>query len=158
MVRRASFFGRRASAAALIALAGIVGCNSSPAKGNVTGKVTLNNSPVTSGRITFHHENGKDAATALLNPDGAYSVTDVPTGEVKVTVESLPFAQFGNKSQVPRAGGSKMVDPTGKMTGADPLAGGGKFVPIPQKYQRPATTDLKYTVKRGDNEINIDLK
>jgi hypothetical protein len=97
------------------------GCGDSPpsvsgstAKATVTGKVTANGSPVTSGEVIFNpaNINRKDAPTAkaTLGKDGSYSVETL-VGENQVQVMSPSFTtrelQYNDQPYtVPSGGGT----------------------------------------------------
>src|SRR4051794_10458973 len=56
-------------------------------KGTISGKVTLDGQPVAKGRINFHPEKGRGAASAPIR-DGTYATKGGLVGKFKVTVEA----------------------------------------------------------------------
>src|SRR5262249_49372612 len=77
-----SFCGFAGAFAFVISLA--IGCG--PAKGKVSGSVTLDGQPLPAGTITFY--SGKGGSVAGEITDGEYSVAGVLAGEAKVTVDT----------------------------------------------------------------------
>ncbi|MBI3821579.1 MAG: DUF1080 domain-containing protein [Planctomycetes bacterium] len=55
--------------------------------GNVQGKIVIDGKPLATGEIILTGPDGK-RVTGAISKDGTYKVTDVPTGKVKVTVNS----------------------------------------------------------------------
>ncbi len=62
----------------LLLLATLVGCGSDTVK--VTGKVTLDGEPLTTGRINFYPETGRPA-TGAIQPDGTFTMTTFEEGD-----------------------------------------------------------------------------
>ncbi len=129
--------------AALLVLS-LSGCGSD-AKGTITGKVTLNGKPVTSGIVTF--TTGKLPPTsAPINKDGEYTIQDSPVGEMKITLNNAPpLAESIDPSKTATAGPQKI-----------PTAPAGETGPIPAKYAKEGN-GLTYTVKSGEQTFNIPL-
>jgi hypothetical protein len=137
-----------------------VGCSG---KGNVSGKVTYHGQPLPGGTVAFAPEAGGPGNSAQIDPkDGTYHVGRLPAGPMKITVTPL------------KAGGSGIAEvPGGRMPGGPPPGAQGMppdmfkrafenpegtEVEIPIKYTTLEGTDLRYTVKSGDQEFNIELK
>jgi hypothetical protein len=135
-------FFRPPVALALLALVAL-GCGG---RGNVSGKVTYQGKPVVFGTVLFEGSDGS-LRQGNIGRDGSYTVRDVAMGEAKVAVSSLnpkssdfvPMQREGGKPPPPRP------DVPG-------------WFPIPEKYDAPFTSGLTYSIKGGDNEINIELK
>jgi hypothetical protein len=126
--------------------------------GNVSGKVYLQDSPVTSGNVFFYRQ-GSNSVTAAISPDGSYRAENVPTGTVKVAVLPLPK---GSKLDAKAAGMMKGMQKTvGKEQTPVGEAPTGKIVTftIPENYQDPEKSGLTVSVSRGDNPpFDIKLK
>ena len=124
---RVSPWGRRLLlTAALLSVALLTGCGAGDVpRGSVSGKVTFNNQPLAAGQVIIIGAD-KHSGSAVIQPDGTYTVLDAPVGPTTVTV--LP-----------------------------PLVPGGKKVVIPDRYRKPETSDLKYTVTRGTQTYDIPL-
>jgi hypothetical protein len=137
-------------------LAGLTGC-SGQSWGKITGKVTVNDKPVTSGRITFMHDDGR-TALAEIKPDGSYSLEKIPVGKLKVGIESMNFAAYEAKMPKRKEGG-KMQDPNdpGAAT-PTALTKSGATPWVPTRYNEPKSSGLTADVKDGDNKIDFPLK
>jgi hypothetical protein len=131
-------------AAALAVL--LAGCSGEPV-GYVSGKVTLNDRPVTEGSVVFENAEAGISVSVPLQSDGSYEVRTydrkgLPPGSYKVAVTPATMGE----GKTPLA-----VDPS--QTAAAPPS------IIPPQYHSTATSDLTATVKQGDNPpIDFDLK
>lgn len=140
---------------------GLAGCGTSnPATYPVTGTVTFNGKPLAGANIGFSatDENTR-GAIGVTDSEGKYSLTTFEKGDgamagtFKVTV-------------------SKFDGPAEPVKLADPSANTGDELPanyspedataaapsknlVPQKYLRPQTTPLSYTVGAGPNTFDI---
>jgi len=130
----------------------VAGCGAS--RGRISGKVSYQGKPLTAGTVFFQPtQGGKDAAalSSGIGKDGAYQIKNIPLGEYKVYVRT-PKADF------------KMPIPGGKApaSSADTMPGKGdssaSVVEVPEKYGKPDSSGLTYTVKKGDQPFDIDLK
>jgi len=120
----------------LVVLGAVVSCSTGTKMASVSGKVTYKGKPLKAGQIVFIDSKGKSAG-AEIGADGRYEVK-AAVGENAVMVESQGSAGAAVKSA---EGYSKSMP--------------GKSL-IPERYQSPATSGLKYTVKAGDN-TNVDF-
>jgi hypothetical protein len=127
----------------------VAGCGKG--SGTVSGKVTLDGKPVPGGSINFAclNEEGKvqTALTAQIDEDGSYRVANIPEGPVKITIQ-------GPARGVPAEAVKKMhVSGPGRML----RMAKGNPVDIPKRYTDENTTDLNYTVTRGNQQHDIGL-
>jgi hypothetical protein len=118
------------------------GCGSPRWGGPVSGKVIYNKSPLRSGAVTFMNAAG-DAANAEIQEDGSYHIEQTPFGECKITVLTTPD---------PPPSGSVSLPPDAYTKPQ------GKFMPIPERYARADTTDLKFTVTNKPQTFDVILK
>jgi hypothetical protein len=128
-----------------ICLAAGIGCGKPTA--TVTGKVTLNGAPVTAGAVTFHGEE-KFVQSAGIDTNGTYSISNVPVGPVKVTVvpaQPRPVRNMPGKTAA-------------KHPGDKGGPGAAAVVPIPEKYRDPSQSGLNYTLKSGEQTIDLPLQ
>ncbi len=127
-----------------------IGCGGGETSSTVAGKVTYKGAPVTGGTLKFYPEGSKDVfITGAINPDGTFSLINVPKGKSKVVVETDSIKQQALMNE-------RLKDKSGKTPGAagpTPV-----YVQIPAKYARPDTTDLTCEVKSGKNTSDLDLK
>lgn len=130
-----------------------IGCGGgSTAK--VTGKVTFNDKPLPGGTVIFQAPDQK-AQHVPIQSDGTYTYDKAPLGEFQVGVN-------------PPAGGNPLGSlPKGVKLPANIPADhpqaklyqqGGEAINIPQKLRDPATSEIKVTIKGGDQNIDIPLK
>ena len=137
-------------------IAGIAGCGGT---GNVSGKVYLQEAPVTSGNV-FFYQKGSNSVTAPIGADGSYRAENVPTGTVKVAI--LPEPGGGGAVNAKAVGMMKGMQKTvGKEQAAvADIAAAKKSVAftIPEKYQDAEKSEITVTVSKGDNSFDIKLK
>jgi len=134
----------------LIALAALLaisaGCGESP-KGRtglfpVTGTVTIDGKPLTTGMISFMADNAREAFTSPIDGTGKYklgaSATDAGAlpGEYKVLIIATEAPKMST----------------------DPANPSQPKSLIPEKYTKKETSGLTATVKSEPNTINFDLK
>ncbi len=141
----------------LAILACFPGCGDGP-RSRVHGKVTYLGNTVTGGTVIFL---GKDNMTyvADIYPDGTYSVSGVPRGPVRVSVQQPPPRPGAKSENAPRL--VPKVDPEGKNSKAvvteipEPKTSGPR---VPAVYADGNQSGLSFEVKDPDQEYNIDLK
>jgi hypothetical protein len=131
-----------APAVGLLALAA-VGCGG---RGDVSGKVTYDGKTVVFGTVQFEGSDGM-LRQGNIEPDGSYTVSGVATGEAKVAVSSRN-PKSPDFTPIQREGGPP-PPPRPEILG---------WFAIPEKYETTFTSGLTYTIKRGENKIDIDLK
>jgi hypothetical protein len=132
--------------ALMVGALSMLGCGGT--RGTVTGKVTMGGKPVPLVSVIFHGKDSKGndiQRTTGTGLDGNYHITDVPPGEMTVTVLDQRSAM-----QV-SAPSPKGIDINIKPP--DPVSP----VAIPKKYHAVTTSPLKYTVRAGSQDYPIDL-
>jgi hypothetical protein len=139
------------------------GCGSkSKAKAIVKGKVTFGKEHLTTGSVSFY---GPDNAfgTATIDKDGNYEMNDAPVGLVKITIVVPKMPPGGRGPMIPGSG--KDVKDKASVDPEDPgrripIMGErpSKIVPIPDKYGNVETSGLTYTVEKGEQTHDINLK
>lgn len=131
------------------------GCGSS--QGTVSGKVSYKGQPLKGGTVGLFPATG-GGQTAQIQEDGSYTFTKVSTGPAKLSVETKSIKPMTQQAmQGPYAKMPKDAIPPG---GKSPFSQGDatKYVPIPEQYGNPETSELTYTVVGGKQEHPIDLK
>lgn len=125
------------------------GCGSdAPKTVPVTGKVTYNGQPVTSGTIMLVPQDSGYGATGQIQKDGTFELTSFKPGDgaapgnYSVTVQVFPEMGAG----APAVG----------LPGAE--FGEGKKPPIPMHYMDPATTTLRAIINDGETELDLKLE
>ena len=122
--------------AALIVMTLTAGCGSNTA--SVTGTVTIDGTPVTSGRVVFHKE-GQAPAIANIKSDGTFELAianskGIQPGHYKVTVASYDIGTPARPGDPPPA---KLI--------------------TPRQYMDVGTTPLASDVGTGRNEVALKL-
>jgi hypothetical protein len=135
------FFGRRFPASpgacaiyCALLLLPLAGCGAHESA--VSGKVTIEGTPLTSGTVVFYPAGGGAAAYGSIQSDGAYTIDTgdsggLAAGEYVVTVVATTPPQPGFSF-------GKLLTPT--------------------RYNNKQTSDLKFTVTPGRNTIDLPLK
>lgn len=119
-----------------------VGCSKSPHDSTVSGTVSLDGVPIGPGVIQFVPlDRGHNPATGTIQVGGDYQLKTsndlgLPPGEYDVTVAvyNHPEVKAGERA----------------APGSAPLR-------TPEKYLSLGTTDLRFTVEPGKNEIDVSL-
>jgi hypothetical protein len=146
--------GRRRVSAALLLLSlglGAAGCGSAA---SVSGKVSYKGAPVKGGTVTFYNASNW-TGTSPIGADGSYKIDKVPSGTVKITVETKSAKPNPMASRMPKPPKDAPVPP-GSMYegGGDP----DRYVAIPDKYADKEQSGLTYDVKSGSQEHPIELQ
>jgi hypothetical protein len=130
------------------------GCGA-PTKTNtaeLSGKVTYNGQPVTAGTVGLRDKDGRTYNLDIL-PDGTYSQTDLPPGEMKITVET----ESANTEHKGTGGGRFAEKYKSNMSGAGKEGGGGTYVKIPSRYNDVKKSPLSVTLNPGKNVKDLEL-
>lgn len=158
---------RGAAALVLVGLIAAVGCGGgSKARGIVKGSVTFKGKKLNAGMVTFSAKDGR-AGTGSIDDNGNYIVTDAPATECTVLV-GVPARSKGSGMTGPPGMGPPggMIAPPAKMPagiGGDKMGpppkmiDPSKVVQIPEKYSKSETSDLKFTVRTGEQTFEITL-
>jgi hypothetical protein len=147
--------------APLLFLPVLAGCGKPT--GHISGKVIYKGEPLPGGRVTFRPaDSSVNTIPAVIGEDGSYEAT-LPVGDVTIAVDNreLQPAEHGPRPTLPP--GIKLPGQDGgAKAAAAPNDGGGKlvgkYVPIPEKFYQAESSGLKYTVKKGSEDHNIELK
>lgn len=128
----------------------IAGCGK--ASGTVKGKVSYNSKSLAMGTVTLIASDSIPYQS-LITEDGTYEIKGIPPGDAKVLVISVHPS--GSDPRAPkRDDGGPDLRPKLEVS-PEVLK---KWFPIPEKYNDPVTTTLKFTVNNGDNNYDIDLQ
>ena len=129
----------------VVGLSASMGCGGAK-KATVKGVVTYKGEKLGNGNVIFHGADNKGAASPI-DANGAYQLSNVPLGLMKITVETIAPAT----ATAPALPGMEMP----KIEGG-PAA--GKYVRIPDQYKDATKSGLTYEVKAGAQEHNINLE
>ena len=117
------------------------------------GKVTYKDQPVNGALLQFIPMAGENTINIPVSQDGTFRSSDVAPGEYKIVV------QPGNSgSGVPSLKG---MDPAKAAEAKAKLAQMEQSKPtiaFPKKYQSHLTTDLKPTIVKGEQKLDLVLK
>jgi hypothetical protein len=147
---------------------GMIGCTGSDDIGpvqQVTGKVTIDGTPLAGGTVTFHPDTKKGnktkAGVSGVVKNGEYTLSSAsitttkpgaPPGSYKVTISTQ-----GSTMNMTGKGSAPVKDQKGdpgKPAPTGPGQGGGQQkgdTPIAAKYTDPSSTPLEIEVKSGGN-------
>jgi hypothetical protein len=125
--------------AGILLLAMLAGCGGGQ-ESTVTGTVTFDGQPLTTGAVTFHPLSEGPLAIGQIDAAGAYSLSTgneegLAAGDYRVTVVAT----------------GPMPEPTPQNP--EPLP----ELLIPAKYGASETAGLQFTVRPGSNHIDIPL-
>ena len=132
----------------------VIGCDSKPNTGAVTGVVTFEGKPVTEGTVTFYPSEGGRPAIGHLGSDGAFTLTTFQVndgallGEHKVTIEAK---QVTNVPPPPKSLAEEVSQASAPRARAKV-----KWL-VPEKYADQTNSGLTATVTDGANQIDFDL-
>ena len=132
-----------AACTAGVGLAALLLAGCGPAVGSLSGKVTVDGSPLKGGNITFVNDSGGASASAEISETGTYTIQNIAAGEYTITVntEYLKAGSSGGGGKpgggggtppIPAPGGSGSGKPGGSG-GAPPPPGGGSGGGAPPK-------------------------
>lgn len=109
--------------------------------GSVSGKVLYEGKPLPGGYVNFMSEGATSVVkTSEIKADGSYSVSGLPVGPAKITVQGLSQRRLAD---LPGQGGGKTEQ---------------KEVFVPPQYGNSETSGLQYDVKSGSQPHDIELK
>lgn len=98
---------------------------------SVTGAVEFDGQPLPGGSVTLVSiADPQRRTTAMIRPDGTFSVADAPRGPVRITVETDSL-QFGAPVEL--------------------------YVPIPARYAKIDTSQLSGDIRAGGEPLNVVL-
>jgi hypothetical protein len=138
-------------------------------RGTVSGQVLYKGKPVPGGWVTFRPVDASaNTVNARIDQNGHYEAT-LPTGEVKIAVDNRDLAPLPVENSSGPAMPPMMKLPPGVKPGPQAAPAGvqpadapekvpGDYVPIPDEYYTVETSHLTYTVKRGTQTHDIELK
>lgn len=142
----------------LLLVLGGCGGSSAGVHAKVSGKITYKGQPIKGGKMLFVTADGT-GYPATINSDGTYSATDLPTGEMIITVETESLKKSKGTGG---ASEQRYTQMQGSMKAPADRAGGTPnndelYVKIPVKYATSSTSTLTFTMKSGRNVVSFDL-
>jgi hypothetical protein len=132
----------------ILLAATLPGCGGGRPTATVTGTVSYKGELVPSGTVAFFGSSNQ-VASAPIAPDGTYTATEVPLGQVKVTVNTpRPAAELKKAAKQTKRRFGKGVEFPESVDS----------VSVPDKYGNPAKSPLGLTVKEGSQPYDIEMK
>jgi hypothetical protein len=122
----------------------ILGC--SGGVGSISGKLTYKGQPIPNATITFFTDQGMPFPV-ISGSDGTYTISNIPVGEVLVSVAAPPPANTES--------GSREKDAAARA--AAPKAADTPSYTLPTAYADPGSSELKIAVHSGNNLFDILL-
>jgi hypothetical protein len=129
--------------------------------GTVSGKVSYKGEILGGGTVLFVSP-GKKTERAPIGPDGSYMIANIPTGTVKIAVETKsaqpPDAAALKRGRPPIPPDANLPpEAENSMYKSAPGSKGGKYVPIPDDYGDPDKSGLTLEVTGGNQPHDIEL-
>lgn len=121
--------------------------------GVVTGKVTFRGKPVYTGAVIIVGKDGI-AAAGPIETDGTYVVQKAPVGDVAVGVISKDPVYLHQMTMLRSTRTPVPASALRASTGFERK----KWFPIPKEYEEPVHSGLSFSVKKGNNQFDIELK
>jgi hypothetical protein len=117
------------------ALLAVTGCGGT---GDVTGKVSLNGTPLAGGIVTVY-DSQQQNKSGLIMSDGTYTVAGVPLGQATITIVTSPPTLSPINPRNP------------------PRAMWGPYTKIPKKYNDKNASGFGLDVKKGKQELDLAM-
>jgi hypothetical protein len=149
-------FRLRLLIAASVVLPVLAGCSANKAApARISGSISYKGQPIKAGAMAFHTSGGT-AYPAQISPDGTYTATDIPEGELIVTIETESINPDKKKAAGKDAEKrSKMMQSApGSADAPTPME---NYLKIPVKYANAKTSPLAVTLTKGRQVHNFDL-
>ncbi len=123
-----------------------LGCSSpKPKLATLSGKVTYKGKPVSVGAIYFHGP-ADELAMGNLQEDGTFTATDLPIGQVRVSLRVQDPGVYAQQLKAP----ATLEMPKSKD--------GDKVTSLPNQYSDPATSGLTYTIDPTTTTLDITIE
>lgn len=147
----------------------LLGCGGNKSGGEISGTVTYQGKPLAEGTVAFHPVSGKETFGTQIEEDGSYRISNVPPGDMKVTVETGPLGKIPDVAvkraqKMLKSGGKqytkeeiKNLDPRMRRAALENITP-GRYLSLPPQYANPDQSGLTYTVTEGKQQHDIELK
>jgi hypothetical protein len=126
------------------ALLTMVGCG--PSTTTATGKISFKGKPIVWGSVSVIASDGTTHQTGI-EPDGTFTLKNVPTGSAKIGVSSpMP----------PTPGATRARGDDPRVSAPPPGPPAGAWVQIPDNLMDPSKSGLTITIKSGE-PVSLDI-
>lgn len=139
----------------------VAGC--SAGEGKVSGRVLFDGTPLPAGRVTFRPADSRmNSVSVELDEQGNYQAV-LPAGEVKVSVDNREWEPQPSLGPGPLPPGlppevQKALGSSAKPGDGGPVRASKRYVKIPERYHELETSELQFTVVRGEMKKDLELK
>jgi hypothetical protein len=141
------------SAAVLLAAVALAVAGCSGGEGTLKGKVTYQGKPVIYGSVIAVGPDGL-RQSAGLKEDGSYQFEKLRAGSYKLSVQS---PEPRDRNSLPPEMRAPPGLPGGPPANLKPIDK-SKWMQLPDLYGDPDTSGITTTVKRGENQYDVELK
>ena len=142
-----------------VLLLGLATAACAPGTGSVSGAVTYNGRPLPSGTTLPFYGPDNSVTAGQIAPDGTYLIPEISAGPATITVATMPPLPSRELLHITKP----PPDPTNPPKVSKAKSPGGsetshRYVPIPARYRKLGESGLRYTVRRGSQQFDIDLQ
>lgn len=141
-----------------IVVLSLVGCG--PRTGVVSGEVTYKGKPIPGGLLTFRPaDQSQNSATYELGRDGKFTL-ELPVGEAAICIDNREFEPRPATAPAIPPGMNLPPEVVKSMQASSKESSkvSDRWVKLPEKYYQIETSDLKITVKGGQQTEVIEFK
>jgi len=119
--------------------------------GDVSGTVTLNGKPLSSGVVVFHMDNGKSVSAAIAS-DGSYILQKPQKGNATISIETVQTPETNTNIASLAPGKPDPSNPANEK----PAPKAAKIM-IPDKYKNDKTSGFSITIGGGPQTLDIAM-
>jgi hypothetical protein len=145
--------------AGIVSLLVLAGCSAQAGREGhawIKGKITFQNKPLSGGSIHFFQDQEKVGST-MIRPDGSYTA-EIPLGQVKVAIETVSV-KYQDREAILKIMKENGYDVDQRKPNSPAFtAPKGTYVDIPERFSDPEKSGLEYTVVRGQQTWDFELK